>query len=68
MVTKYCQYEVLNFADKLHIQSIPFKLLLFQTLQNTINFPIRKIHIHTKMESGTHHDRYKNIRYTNQIL
>ena len=27
MVTKYCQYEVLNFADKLHIQYIPFKLL-----------------------------------------
>ena len=28
IVSKYCQYEVLNFADKLHIQyNIPFKLL-----------------------------------------
>ena len=27
MVTKYCQYEVLNFIDKFHIQYIPFKLL-----------------------------------------
>ena len=27
MVTKYCQYEFFNFAGKLHIQYIPFKLL-----------------------------------------
>ena len=27
MVTKYCQYEVLNFADKLHMQYNPFKTL-----------------------------------------
>ena len=28
----------------------------------------KKCKIHTKMESGTHHERYRNIRYTNQIL
>ena len=31
----YCQYEVLNFADKLHIQYIPLRCFLFQILQNT---------------------------------
>ena len=35
MVPKYYQYEVLNFADKLHIQYIPSNCFLYQTLQNT---------------------------------
>ena len=27
MVTKYCPYKVLNYAEKLQMQYIPFKLL-----------------------------------------
>ena len=31
-------------------------------------FLFEKCQIHTKTKSGTHYDRYQNIKYTNQIL
>ena len=39
-----------------------------QRAKKKLTFLFEKSHIHTKVESGTHHGRYQNIRYANQIL